>query len=78
MLKKKIPNAAIPLFREAIAAGESRDPTRALMRFHLAQAYVESGSVRQAVAELELALQEAESFPGREDAQALLERLRTS
>ncbi len=78
MLKKDIPNAAIPLFREAIAASEPGEPTRAQVRLHLAQAYVQSGDVSQAIEALEEALEEAERFPGRVDAEALLATLRAS
>jgi tetratricopeptide (TPR) repeat protein len=78
MLKKDIPNAAIPLFREAIAASEPGDATRALVRVHLAQAYARSGNVARAIEELQSALAENDSFPGRESAQELLAELQSS
>jgi tetratricopeptide (TPR) repeat protein len=78
MLKKDIPGAAIPLFREAIVTLEQGDPTRAQIRLHLAQAYVRSEEASQAIKELEQALEETEQFPGREDAEALLATLRAS
>jgi tetratricopeptide (TPR) repeat protein len=78
MLKKDIPNAAIPLFREAIASSDQGDAMRAQVRLHLAQAYVQSGEVSEAIEALEQALGEAEQFPGREDAEALLATLRAS
>ena len=78
MYKRAIPSAAISLFREAIDSYQPGSPTRALSRYHLALSYEASGDPQQAIQELKLALQEAEAFPGREDAQAALERLQAS
>lgn len=75
MLKKGIPRAAIPLFREAI--GKSPNSVmRATVRYHLALAYEEAGDSEKAIAELEIAIAEDESFPNRGDAVVVLERLR--
>jgi len=75
MLKKQIPRAAIPLFREAI--GKARNSfIRATSRYHLALAYEQVGESQKAIAELEIAIAENESFPDRGDAEHALERLR--
>jgi tetratricopeptide (TPR) repeat protein len=78
MYKRAIPSAAISLFREAIDSYEPGSPTRALSRYHLALSYEASGDPLRAIEELKLSLKEAEAFPGREDAEAALERLQAS
>ena len=78
LLKKDIPNAAIPLFREAIASSEASEPVRALVRLHLARAYRSTGEVGRAIEELEQALEETDQFPARPEAEALLAELRKS
>ncbi len=75
MLKKRVPRAAIPLFREAVGNAQNSD-MRATARYHLALAYEQTGEPAKAIAELEIALGEDESFADRGDAAATLERLR--
>ena len=75
MLKKRIPRAAIPLFREAIGKAPNSF-VRATARYHLALAYEQAGESHKAIAELEIAIAEDESFPDRGDAEHALARLR--
>ncbi len=75
MLKKQIPRAAIPLFREAIGTAPNSF-IRATARYHLALAYEQAGEPGKAIAELEISIEEDESFPDRGDAKQTLERLR--
>lgn len=77
-LKRDIPKAAIPLFREAIEGYEEGETNRSVVRYHLALAYFQNGDVRRAIEEVEQALSEVERFPNRSDAEALLEKLRAS
>ena len=76
MLKKRIPRAAVSLFREAVAKAPN-SYMRATARYHLALAYEQTGDADKAIAELELALAEDENFADRGEAAATLERLRT-
>jgi tetratricopeptide (TPR) repeat protein len=78
MLKKKIPSAAISLFREAMDGYEKGDPVRSVVRYHLAQAYEVSGDRGRAIEELQLALAEAAAFPERSAAEAMLKSLQES
>ena len=78
MLKKDIPSGAIPLFQEAIEGYEAGDPSRSVVRLHLAQAYISAGSQGRAIEELEIALRESERFPNRRDAEELLAELKAS
>jgi tetratricopeptide (TPR) repeat protein len=75
MLQKNIPSAAISLFREAIEGYEEGNPLRALIRYHLAQAYQRNGEPDRAKSELETALAEAASFPDRSKAEDMLREL---
>jgi tetratricopeptide (TPR) repeat protein len=75
MLKKRIPRAAIPLFREGI--GKSPDSvTRATIRYHLALAYEQAGESQKAIAELEIAIAEDQNFADRAQAESALSRMR--
>jgi Tfp pilus assembly protein PilF len=76
LLQKGAPGAAIPLFKEAIEKYPPGDPIRAVIRYHLAQAYERNRDLARAVEELEEALAEAESFPERSKAEELLARLK--
>ncbi|MFQ5699594.1 MAG: tetratricopeptide repeat protein [Myxococcota bacterium] len=78
LLKKKVPNAAISLFKEAIEGYPKADPTRSLVRLHLAQAYSSNGEPERAIEQLKKALAEHETFPDRSKAESLLKRLETS
>ena len=78
MYKRRVHGAAISLFREAIASYPPGTPSRALSRYHLALSYEANGEKDLAIQELEKSLAEAGSFPGREDAEAALQRLQTS
>ena len=78
MLKKNAPTAAISLFREAIDGYDPGDPIRALIRFHLAQAYQRGGEEQRAIQELQTALSEAPAFPERAQAEQMLQELQAS
>lgn len=78
MLKRDMPTTAISLFREALDAYEEGSPVRALIRYHLAQAYRQGGETERAIEELQAALAEAPSFPERSRAEALLKQLEAS
>ena len=77
MYKRDIQAAAISLFREAIE-GYAPGPNRAMTRYHLALSYEKNGEPGRAIDELRVALEESDSFPGRDDAEAALKRLETS
>ena len=77
MLKKDIPSAAIPLFREAIAQYPESHPLRGTVRYHLAHAYERNGEVDRAIEELVRALDEVPSFNERTAAESFLKQLRT-
>lgn len=74
MYKRDIQAAAISLFREAIAS-YSPGPNRAMTRYHLALSYEKNGEPDRAIEQLRAALEESDSFPGRDDAEATLKRL---
>ena len=76
LLKAGSAREAIPYFQEAIDGQLVGAEARCDARYHLAQAYAESGQSRRAVVELEQALDESASFPERGEAQTLLARLR--
>jgi tetratricopeptide (TPR) repeat protein len=78
MLRGDNPRAAIPLFEEAIAGYDPGDVNRAVVRYHLAQAYASSGDVRRAITEAERALEESAQFPKRNEAEVFLAKLRAS
>ncbi len=78
MYKREIHGAAISLFREAIASYAPGSASRALTRYHLALSYEANGNPGRAIEELRLSLKEADSFPGRGEAEATLERLEAS
>jgi tetratricopeptide (TPR) repeat protein len=75
MFKKNLPAAAVSLFQEAIRGYSDNAELRSLARYHLAQTYERTGERELAIGELELALEEAPSFPERGGAEALLKRL---
>ncbi len=77
MYKRDIQAAAISLFREAIES-YAPGPNRAMTRYHLALSYEKNGEPERAIDELRVALEESDSFPGRDDAEAALKRLETS
>lgn len=78
MLKKRIPSAAISLFREALDGYDEGSVGHALIRYHLGIAYNKNGETERAIQELEAALAEAASFPERSLAEALLKELKAS
>ena len=75
MLKKRIPRAAIPLFRAAADSAQN-DSLRATARYHLALAYEQAGESDRAIKELEGILTSGHEFPDRSEAQDVLDRLR--
>jgi tetratricopeptide (TPR) repeat protein len=77
MLKKGVGRAAIALFREALEGGRSSE-ARASTRYFLAIAYESVDELERAVRELEVALQESEGFQYRNEAEAMLKRLRAA
>lgn len=68
-------SAAIPLFQEALRQ-LPEGPGRAAVRYHLALSYERSGDRDNAMAQLELCLEEANEFPQRPEVEAALARLR--
>lgn len=78
MLKRRIPSAAIPHFRDAIESYREGSAARALTRYHLALSYEAAGETEKAIRELEMSLAEAAEFPEREQAERALQRLQPS
>jgi tetratricopeptide (TPR) repeat protein len=77
MLKKGVARAAISLFREALEGGRS-NRARSSTRYFLAVAYESVDELDSAIRELETALEESPSFEHREEAEAMLKRLRAA
>ena len=75
MYKRRMSGAAASLFREAIEGYADNGSMRAQVRYHLARTHEAAGQPEQAIEELKRALEDAKEFPGREQAETLLQRL---
>jgi Tfp pilus assembly protein PilF len=62
LYKRGVPSAAIGYLKEAVASARPDDPTRALIRYHLAKAYEASGDVAQARKTVDEALAEHDAY----------------